>query len=196
MRVFQEEIFGPVLARDDVQATRPRRSRSPTTRSTASVPASGPATATGRSGWAAGIKAGRVWTNCYHLYPAHAAFGGYKSVGRRAREPQDDARPLHARPSACSSATTPKPLGLLLSRWPGRVDRDAGGARGDRAPHGQARTARLLPVGRLLRRQRADVPDATASCLPGPTTSCWATVAAPRSTSTRACTSAGGGRGS
>ncbi|EJT85180.1 aldehyde dehydrogenase [Pseudomonas putida S11] len=27
-----------------------------------------------------GIKAGRVWTNCYHLYPAHAAFGGYKEV--------------------------------------------------------------------------------------------------------------------
>ena len=25
------------------------------------------------------IKAGRVWTNCYHLYPAHAAFGGYKN---------------------------------------------------------------------------------------------------------------------
>ena len=28
-----------------------------------------------------GIKAGRVWTNCYHLYPAHAAFGGYKQSG-------------------------------------------------------------------------------------------------------------------
>ena len=28
-----------------------------------------------------GIKAGRVWTNCYHLYPAHAAFGGYKTSG-------------------------------------------------------------------------------------------------------------------
>ncbi|OFV73498.1 aldehyde dehydrogenase B [Rhodococcus erythropolis] len=27
------------------------------------------------------IKAGRVWTNCYHLYPAHAAFGGYKNSG-------------------------------------------------------------------------------------------------------------------
>ena len=27
------------------------------------------------------IKAGRVWTNCYHQYPAHAAFGGYKSSG-------------------------------------------------------------------------------------------------------------------
>jgi len=28
-----------------------------------------------------GIQAGRVWTNCYHLYPAHAAFGGYKHSG-------------------------------------------------------------------------------------------------------------------
>src|SRR6218665_2982398 len=28
-----------------------------------------------------GIQAGRVWTNCYHLYPAHAAFGGYKNSG-------------------------------------------------------------------------------------------------------------------
>ena len=32
-----------------------------------------------RMGW--GIKAGRVWTNCYHQYPAHAAFGGYKQSG-------------------------------------------------------------------------------------------------------------------
>jgi aldehyde dehydrogenase len=28
-----------------------------------------------------GIHAGRVWTNCYHAYPAHAAFGGYKQSG-------------------------------------------------------------------------------------------------------------------
>jgi aldehyde dehydrogenase len=27
------------------------------------------------------VQAGRVWTNCYHLYPAHAAFGGYKKSG-------------------------------------------------------------------------------------------------------------------
>ena len=30
---------------------------------------------------ARGIKAGRVWVNCYHVYPAHAAFGGYKKSG-------------------------------------------------------------------------------------------------------------------
>ena len=43
-----------------------------------------------------GIKAGRVWTNCYHLYPAHAAFGGYKVSGVGRENAQDDARPLHA----------------------------------------------------------------------------------------------------
>jgi aldehyde dehydrogenase len=80
MRVFQEEIFGPVLSvtkfktmeeaieigndtiyglgagvwsRDGATAYRVRRE----------------------------IQAGRVWTNCYHLYPAHAAFGGYKASG-------------------------------------------------------------------------------------------------------------------
>nr|EKY1037707.1 aldehyde dehydrogenase family protein [Pseudomonas aeruginosa] len=45
------------------------------------APASGPATSTAPTAWVAGIKAGRVWTNCYHLYPAHAAFGGYKKSG-------------------------------------------------------------------------------------------------------------------
>ena len=32
-----------------------------------------------------GIQAGRVWTNCYHHYPAHAAFGGYKQPVSAAR---------------------------------------------------------------------------------------------------------------
>ena len=49
MRIFQEEIFGPVVALTR-STTRPTRSRSPTTRSTASVPACGPATARGPSG--------------------------------------------------------------------------------------------------------------------------------------------------
>ena len=57
------------------------RCRSPTTRSTASAPACGPATATAPTASAAAIQAGRVWTNCYHAYPAHAAFGGYKQSG-------------------------------------------------------------------------------------------------------------------
>ena len=80
MRVFQEEIFGPVLAVTKFK-TRRKRSPSPTTRCTASAPACGRATATRAYRMGRGIKAGRVWTNCYHLYPAHAAFGGYKQSG-------------------------------------------------------------------------------------------------------------------
>ena len=45
------------------------------------MPGSGPATARAHSAWAAAIEAGRVWTNCYHQYPADAAFGGYKISG-------------------------------------------------------------------------------------------------------------------
>ncbi len=81
MRIFQEEIFGPVALGDDVQGPRPRRSPSPTTRSTASAPACGRATPTRAYRFGRAIQAGRVWTNCYHAYPAHAAFGGYKQSG-------------------------------------------------------------------------------------------------------------------
>ena len=44
------------------------------------APACGPVMATSRIGGRA-IEPGRVWPNCYHLYPAHAAFGGYKNSG-------------------------------------------------------------------------------------------------------------------
>ena len=94
MRIFQEEIFGPVLAvttfRDEAEAleiandTMYGLGAGVWTRDTSK------AFRIGR-----GIKAGRVSTNCDHLYPAHAAFGGYKVSGI-GREPQDDARPLHA----------------------------------------------------------------------------------------------------
>ncbi|ALA20216.1 MULTISPECIES: aldehyde dehydrogenase [unclassified Chelatococcus] len=80
MRIFQEEIFGPVVSvttfRDDEEAL-----------SIANDTLYGlgagiwtrdmyRAYRFGRS-----IEAGRVWTNCYHAYPAHAAFGGYKQSG-------------------------------------------------------------------------------------------------------------------
>ncbi len=80
MRLFQEEIFGPVLAvttfKDEAEAL-----------SLANDTLYGlGAGLWSRDGARAyrmgrGIKAGRVWTNCYHLYPAHAAFGGYKQSG-------------------------------------------------------------------------------------------------------------------
>ena len=80
MRIFREEIFGPVLAvttfKDEADAMRI---------------ANDTVYGLGAGVWTRdisrayrfgrGIQAGRVWTNCYHLYPAHAAFGGYKQSG-------------------------------------------------------------------------------------------------------------------
>jgi aldehyde dehydrogenase len=80
MRIFQEEIFGPVLSvtpfDDEEEALHI---------------ANDTLYGLGAGVWTRdinrayrfgrGIQAGRVWTNCYHLYPAHAAFGGYKKSG-------------------------------------------------------------------------------------------------------------------
>ena len=80
MRIFQEEIFGPVLAvttfKDEADAL---------------AIANDTLYGLGAGVWSRdlntayrmgrGIQAGRVWTNCYHAYPAHAAFGGYKQSG-------------------------------------------------------------------------------------------------------------------
>ncbi|KIL37582.1 aldehyde dehydrogenase [Cohnella kolymensis] len=80
MRIFQEEIFGPVVAvttfRDQEEAL---------------AIANDTLYGLGAGVWSRdmntayrmgrGIQAGRVWTNCYHAYPAHAAFGGYKNSG-------------------------------------------------------------------------------------------------------------------
>ncbi len=80
MRIFQEEIFGPVLAvttfKDPEEAMEI---------------ANDTLYGLGAGVWSRdintayrfgrGIEAGRVWTNCYHAYPAHAAFGGYKMSG-------------------------------------------------------------------------------------------------------------------
>ena len=80
MRIFQEEIFGPVVAvtsfndYDDAIAI---------ANDTLYGLGAGVWTRDGNTAYRAGrdIKAGRVWTNCYHAYPAHAAFGGYKQSG-------------------------------------------------------------------------------------------------------------------
>ncbi|RIV86012.1 aldehyde dehydrogenase [Aurantiacibacter zhengii] len=80
MRVFQEEIFGPVLAvttfSDDEEAI---RIANDTTYGLGAGVWSRDINRCYRAGRA--IQAGRVWTNCYNLYPAHAAFGGYKQSG-------------------------------------------------------------------------------------------------------------------
>jgi aldehyde dehydrogenase len=80
MRIFQEEIFGPVVSvtrfkdADDALAI-----ANDTLYGLGAGLWSRDANTCYRMGRA--IKAGRVWTNCYHLYPAHAAFGGYKQSG-------------------------------------------------------------------------------------------------------------------
>ena len=80
MRIFQEEIFGPVLAvttfKDQDEAL---SIANDTLYGLGAGVWSRDANTCYRFGRA--IKAGRVWTNCYHLYPAHAAFGGYKKSG-------------------------------------------------------------------------------------------------------------------
>jgi aldehyde dehydrogenase len=80
MRVFQEEIFGPVVAvttfKDEAEALA-------IANDTLYGLGAGVWTRDGNTAYrmGRGIQAGRVWTNCYHLYPAHAAFGGYKGSG-------------------------------------------------------------------------------------------------------------------
>lgn len=80
MRVFQEEIFGPVVSvctfRTDEEAL---EIANDTLYGLGAGVWSRDANTCYRFGRA--IKAGRVWTNCYHAYPAHAAFGGYKQSG-------------------------------------------------------------------------------------------------------------------
>ena len=80
MRIFQEEIFGPVVSVTTFK-----------TEEEALAIANDTEFGLGAGLWTRdinrayrvgrGIQAGRVWTNCYHMYPAHAAFGGYKKSG-------------------------------------------------------------------------------------------------------------------
>jgi len=80
MRVFQEEIFGPVISvttfKDEAEALAIANDSEFGLGAGVWTRDTNLAYRIGRK-----IQAGRVWTNCYHLYPAHAAFGGYKKSG-------------------------------------------------------------------------------------------------------------------
>jgi aldehyde dehydrogenase len=80
MRIFQEEIFGPVVSvttfKDDAEALSIANDTPYGLGAGVWTRDSNRAYRFGRA-----IQAGRVWTNCYHAYPAHAAFGGYKQSG-------------------------------------------------------------------------------------------------------------------
>ncbi|CUI00065.1 aldehyde dehydrogenase [Leisingera aquaemixtae] len=80
MRIFQEEIFGPVLSvttfKDDAEALEIANDTLYGLGAGVWTRDTNRAFRFGRD-----IQAGRVWTNCYHAYPAHAAFGGYKQSG-------------------------------------------------------------------------------------------------------------------
>ncbi|MGB4673841.1 MAG: aldehyde dehydrogenase [Azovibrio sp.] len=80
MRIFQEEIFGPVLA---VTTFKTEAEALEIANDTPYGLGAGVWSRNGNIAYrmGRGIKAGRVWTNCYHAYPAHAAFGGYKESG-------------------------------------------------------------------------------------------------------------------
>lgn len=80
MRIFQEEIFGPVLA---VTTFKDREDALAIANDTQFGLGAGVWSRDVNTAYRMGrdIKAGRVWTNCYHAYPAHAAFGGYKQSG-------------------------------------------------------------------------------------------------------------------
>ena len=111
MRIFQEEIFGPVLA---VTTFKDEREALAIANDTMYGLGAGVWTRDMSKAFriGRGIKAGRVWTNCYHLYPAHAAFGGYKvsGVGRETHLMMLE----HYSQTKCLLVSyDPKPMGLF-----------------------------------------------------------------------------------
>jgi len=111
MRVFQEEIFGPVLAvttfKDEAEAIE-------IANDTLYGLGAGVWTRDGSRAYRMGraIKAGRVWTNCYHLYPAGAAFGGYKISGV-GRENHQMMLEHYSQTKNLLVSYSPKPLGFF-----------------------------------------------------------------------------------
>jgi aldehyde dehydrogenase len=111
MRIFQEEIFGPVLSVTPFD-----------TEEEALSIANDTLYGLGAGVWTRdinrayrfgrAIQAGRVWTNCYHLYPAHAAFGGYKKsgIGRETHKMMLD---HYQQTKNVLVSYSPKPLGFF-----------------------------------------------------------------------------------
>ena len=187
MRIFQEEIFGPVVAVTTFKDAEDALSQANDT-----------LYGLGAGVWSRdvntcyrmgrGIKAGRVWTNCYHAYPAHAAFGGYKQsgIGRENHKmmlnhyqqtknllvsysPKSWAS---SDPATAAAASRPPPARSKASavdrvrnarpetrhaRSHAARGRHRRGPRPDRHAAGQARPADVSPVRRLLRWQLAHV---------------------------------------
>jgi aldehyde dehydrogenase len=160
MRVFQEEIFGPVvsvtsfedfddaikIANDSLYGL----GAGVWSRSTHTAYRAGRA-----------IEAGRVWTNCYHHYPAHAAFGGYKQSGI-GRENHLMMLSHYQQTKNLLVSYDEKPMGFFLSpqrprHAPLPRRRHPGRHCPHRAHEGPPRPARVPPVGGLLRWQRPDV---------------------------------------
>jgi aldehyde dehydrogenase len=111
MRIFQEEIFGPVVCVTTFK----------TDEEALSI-ANDSAYGLGAGIWSRdtnrvyrcgrAIRAGRVWTNCYHAYPAHAAFGGYKQSGF-GRETHKTALGHYQQTKSMLVSYSPKKLGSL-----------------------------------------------------------------------------------
>lgn len=111
MRVFQEEIFGPVLA---VTTFKDMDEALALANDSDFGLGAGVWSRNGNIAYQMGrnIQAGRVWTNCYHAYPAHAAFGGYKQsgIGRETHKMMLD----HYQQTKCLLVSySEKPMGLF-----------------------------------------------------------------------------------
>ena len=176
MRIFQEEIFGPVVS---VTTFDSAEEALKIANDTLYGLGAGVWTRDGNTAYRLGreIKAGRVWTNCYHAYPAHAAFGGYKRSGIGRENPQDDARPLPADEEPPGQLLAQEARVLLMDARDQASGADVG-RRGPGAATGRpARAGDVPPVRRLLRRQCSDV--LPARRVPGRRRGCPARPASP-----------------
>jgi aldehyde dehydrogenase len=111
MRIFQEEIFGPVLS---VTKFKNLEDAIAIGNDTVYGLGAGVWSRNANHAYRVGreIKAGRVWTNCYHLYPAHAAFGGYKQSGF-GRETHKMILDHYQQTKNLLVSYSPKPLGFF-----------------------------------------------------------------------------------